>query len=131
MSEVPLIYLVGEKNVRQVADTLKSGIWDFVQKDQFFKLVPSVYSALKYSKVIKEREEAERALKESRDRYASIFNCVTDGIVLMDSQTRKIMDCNPRFLEIFGFKKKDIHDLDAALYSAQMKVIPWNGSGST
>jgi PAS domain S-box-containing protein len=118
MSEVPLIYLVGEKNVRQVADTLKSGIWDFVQKDQFFKLVPSVYSALKYSKVIKEREEAERALKESRDRYASIFNCVTDGIVLMDSQTRKIMDCNPRFLEIFGFKKKDIHDLDAALYSA-------------
>ena len=44
LSEIPLIYLVGEKNVRKAADTLKAGVWDIVQKDQLFKLVPSVYS---------------------------------------------------------------------------------------
>ncbi|MCK5068693.1 MAG: hypothetical protein KAR16_14690, partial [Bacteroidales bacterium] len=31
LAEVPLIYLVGEKNVRKAAETLKTGVWDFVQ----------------------------------------------------------------------------------------------------
>lgn len=117
ISEVPLIYLVGEKNVRKAAETLTSGVWDFVQKGQLFKLVPSVYSSQKYSRVIREREAAERALRESRDRYMSIFNSVSDGILLFDFESRKITDFNPRFLEIFGFSKKDMVDIDLNLYS--------------
>ena len=84
MSEIPLIYLVGEKNVKKAADTLKTGVWDFVQKEQLYKLVPSVYSSQKYANVIKKRKEAEQALKESRDRYMSIFKSVHDGILLFD-----------------------------------------------
>jgi PAS domain S-box-containing protein len=118
LSEVPLIYLVGEKNVRKAAETLKSGIWDFVQKEQLFKLVPSAYSSLKYAKVIKAREEAERALRESRDRYMSIFNSVSDGILLMDFKTRQVTDFNPRYLEIFGLTKEDMVDIDINLYTA-------------
>jgi len=118
MSESPLIYLVGEKNVRKAAETLKSGAWDCVEKGQLFKLVPSVYSSLKYAKVIREREEAERALSESRDRYMSIFNSVNDGILLLDFETRKVTDFNPRYLEIFGLTKKDMLDIDIDLYTA-------------
>ncbi|MBE9517088.1 MAG: hypothetical protein IMY68_00925, partial [Bacteroidetes bacterium] len=84
LSEVPLIYLVGEKNARKAAQTLESGVWDFVQKEQLFKLVPSVYSSQKYANVIKQRQKAEHDLLESRDRYMSIFNSVHDGILLID-----------------------------------------------
>jgi len=119
LAEVPLIYLVGEKNVKTAADTLKSGVWDFIQKEQLFKLVPSVYSSQKYVRVIREREEAERALGESRDRYASIFNNVTDGILLLDEKTRKVKDCNPRFLEIFGFTEKEVFEVDVSNYTAE------------
>ncbi len=118
LAEVPLIYLVGEKNVRKAAETLKTGIWDFVQKEQLYKLVPSVYSSQKYSRVIKQRQEAERALSESRDRYMSIFNSVSDGILLFDFETRKITDFNPRILEIFGASEMDLVDIDLDLYSA-------------
>ena len=117
MSETPLIYLVGEKNEKKAAKTLTSGAWDFVQKGQLFKLVPSVYSSQKYSRVIREREAAERALSESRDRYMSIFNCVTDGILLLDYETRKVTDFNPRFLEIFDFNKRDPYEVDINLHS--------------
>ena len=118
MSEIPLIYLVGEKNVRKAADVLKTGVWDFVQKEQLYKLVPSVYSSQKYANVIKKRKEAEQALKESRDRYMSIFKSVHDGILLFDFETRKITDFNPRVLEMFGLKEKDMKDLDLNLFTA-------------
>jgi PAS domain S-box-containing protein len=118
LSEIPLIYLVGEKNVRRAADTLKAGVWDFVQKEQLYKLVPSVYSSQKYASVFKQRKVAEQALKESRDRYMSIFNAVHDGILLFDFETRKISDYNPRVLELFACSKEDMGRLDLDLYSA-------------
>ncbi|MDF1574616.1 MAG: PAS domain S-box protein [Bacteroidales bacterium] len=118
LSEIPLIYLVGERNARRAAHTLKSGIWDFVQKEQLYKLVPSVYSSQKYTRLFKKRKEAEQALTESRDRYMSIFNSVSDGILLFDFNSRQITDYNPRVLEIFGLSDKDMENLDLNLHSA-------------
>ncbi len=118
MSEIPLIYLVGEKNLRKAADTLKTGVWDFVQKEQLYKLVPSVYSSQKYANVIKKRKEVEQALKESRDRYMSIFKSVNDGILLFDFESRKITEYNPRVLEMFELSGTDMESLDLNLFSA-------------
>ncbi len=117
-SEVPLIYLVGEKNERRAADTLKLGVWDYVQKGQLYKLAPSVYSSRKYSRVIKQRQEAERALSVSRDRYMSIFKSINDGILLIDFETRAITDYNPRLLEMFGFTGDDMKTVVLDDYSA-------------
>jgi PAS domain S-box-containing protein len=47
----------------------------------------------------------------------SIFNNVTDGILLLDNETRKVTDFNPRFLEIFGFNEQDPYEVDINLYS--------------
>ena len=117
LSEAPLIYLVGEKNAIKAAHTLESGIWDFVQKEQLFKLAASVYSSQKYTNVIKQRQKAEHALMESRDRYMAIFKSVHDGILLVDFDSMKICEYNPTFLEIFGFDEEDMKSLDIWLYS--------------
>jgi PAS domain S-box-containing protein len=118
LSEIPLIYLVGEKNVRKAADTLKAGVWDFVQKEQLYKLVPSVYSSQKYANVFRKRKEAEQALKESRDRYMSIFKSVHDGIILFDFESREITDYNPHLLELFQLTEEDMATPDLNLFSA-------------
>jgi len=116
-TEVPLIYLVGEKNQRKAAITLKSGIWDFITKDQLFKLVPSVYSSLKYSKVIRERQAAEDALIESRDRYMSIFKSANDGFLLFDAENFSLTDYNPRILEMFELDEGEFSNTDIAAFS--------------
>jgi PAS domain S-box-containing protein len=118
LMEIPLIYLVGEKNARNAADLLNDGIWDFVQKEHLYKLVPSIYSSQKFSKVSKQKMEAEQALKASRDMYLSIFKSVHDGIVLFDFETRKITEYNPRMLEIFGLTDKDMEKVELENYSA-------------
>lgn len=116
-SRIPLIFLVGGKNEREAAESLKRGAWDYVLKDQLYKLVPSVYSSQKFIRVARERQEAEQALSASRDRYMSIFNSVNDAIILFDFETRKITEYNPRFKQMFGFTDENIRELDLKDYS--------------
>lgn len=116
-TEVPLIYLASKGNEKEAAETLKKGVWDYVLKDHLHKLIPSIYSSQKYSKVIKQRKEAEHALSESRERYLSIFESVNDGIFLFDFETRKVTDYNPRVLNLFGITDADMKDLEIDLFS--------------
>ena len=45
-TEVPLIYLVREDTQHQATEALKTGLWDYVNKEQLFMLIPSVISSL-------------------------------------------------------------------------------------
>jgi len=55
---------------------------------------------------ISEREKAEKALIESEKRYRALFNNANDAIFLMDRS--KIIECNPKTLEMFGCSSSDI-----------------------
>ncbi len=116
-SQIPLIFLVGKKNEQEAAESLKRGAWDYVLKDQLYKLVPSVYSSQKYIRVARERQEAERALSASRDRYMSIFNAVNDAIILFEFETRKITEYNPRFVKMFELTDEDVSEMDLQAFS--------------
>jgi len=117
-TEVPLIYLVHKDRMQEASEVIRSGVWDVVQKDQLFKLIPSVYSSQKFSQMSRERMEAQKALMESRDRYMSIFKTVSDGILLFDFHTRKLSDYNPRVLDMFGLSDADMAHLDLAEFSS-------------
>lgn len=118
-SQIPLIFLVGEKNEQEAAESLKRGAWDYVVKDQLYKLVPSVYSSQKYIRVARERQEAEQALSASRDRYMSIFNSVNDAIILFDFETKKITEYNPRFVRMFEITDEAVREMDIQDFSVR------------
>lgn len=46
---------------------------------------------------ITERKRAESALHQAEERYRSIFAGARDGIVLLDANTGRVVDCNPEF----------------------------------
>jgi PAS domain S-box-containing protein len=117
ISEIALVYLVGEKNEREAVESLKRGAWDYVLKGKLDRLVPSVYSFQKYSRAVKERRLTEEALSASRERYASIFSAVNDGILLFDFNTRKIQEYNPRILEMFEVGREEMEVLDISQFS--------------
>ncbi|RPI43097.1 MAG: PAS domain S-box protein, partial [Bacteroidetes bacterium] len=117
IAEIALIYLVGEKNESEAAESLKHGAWDYVLKGKLDRLVPTVYSFQRYYRAITERHLTEEALSVSRERYASIFNAVSDGILLIDFETRKIQEYNPRILEMFEITREDMEDVDLEKFS--------------
>ncbi len=118
-TEVPLIFLVGDEQQFRKKSKLKVGVWDYVFKDQLFKLISSIRSSQRYSKVFKQAREAEKALSESRDRYMSIFKSVNDAIVLFDLQSRKITDFNPCVLTLFEVSEEEVERVNLRDFSAE------------
>lgn len=51
-------------------------------------------------------ERSQKALQESEKRYRLLFNQARDGIVLIDLETGKIVDCNPEFENLTGRAQK-------------------------
>lgn len=99
---IPLIFLVGEKNEVKAAETLKHGVWDYLLKSHFVKLVPTVYSSQKFGKVLKQSKKVQEELHETELKYQTIFNSVKDGILLIDFKTLSIIDFNKSIISLFG-----------------------------
>lgn len=57
---------------------------------------------------ITERKEAEAALYESEDKYRSLFNSGPNPIIVLDRETLKILDVNPRAEETYGYPKDQL-----------------------
>ena len=53
------------------------------------------------------RKQAEETLRESEEKYRSLFEESRDAIVLT-TQQGKIIDANPAALELFGYIKEEI-----------------------
>lgn len=56
---------------------------------------------------ISERKNAERKLRESEQKYKGLFECTTDGIIVLDAHGM-ILDVNKRALELFGLEENNV-----------------------
>ncbi|ADE12742.1 PAS domain S-box protein [Sideroxydans lithotrophicus] len=84
------------------------------------------------SEDITERKQAETALRDSEDRFRSIFNNAIDGILLADSGTRKFIMGNSAIARMLGYSNEellqlgteDIHpEQDKEYYIAQFAMM--------
>jgi len=55
---------------------------------------------------ITERKEAEKALKDSEERFRRLTEVTLEGIVIHDG--RKVIDVNPAIVDIFGFELSEV-----------------------
>ncbi|MFZ5765530.1 MAG: diguanylate cyclase [Thermodesulfobacteriota bacterium] len=59
-------------------------------------------------KDISKTKIAENRLKEAKDYLSSIFHAVQAGILVIDAETNRIVDANPKALELFGLRKNEM-----------------------
>lgn len=56
---------------------------------------------------VTERKQAEEAARQSEQRYSQLFNSIRDAILVTDKD-RAIIDCNPAFTSLFGYRLDEI-----------------------
>jgi diguanylate cyclase (GGDEF)-like protein/PAS domain S-box-containing protein len=61
---------------------------------------------------ITERRQAELALRDSQERLRTVFDSVSDAIVVYDMAAGAIIDANPRAFEMFGYTRDEMTKLD-------------------
>jgi len=69
---------------------------------------------------ISERKQAEEKLKDSEEKYRHLFENSPFSIVLLNDEG-KIIDMNPKTIDLFGYKKEDLIDKN---YLALTNMFP-------
>ena len=56
---------------------------------------------------ITERKKAEKKIKESQEQYEGLFECITDGMLVLDPHG-SIIDVNRKIVEMLGLQREDL-----------------------
>jgi PAS domain S-box-containing protein len=64
-------------------------------------------------------KRAEQALRESEASYRLLLSAESDAIIIVDSETKKIVDANKAALTLYGYNRKEFLQLRAIEISAE------------
>jgi PAS domain S-box-containing protein len=103
-------------DVEKLGDDLKIGDIEIAGEDEiaglaknFNKLAErlnNTYAKLKME--IEERKQAQKALRESEEKYRKLFEMESDALGLADFETHEMLDVNNAFIQLYGYSKKEI-----------------------
>ena len=85
------------------------GSWRHVESN-FTNLLhdPTVRGIVVNSRDITERKSAEKLVLESKERYQAVVEQAGEGIFLFDPRTKRILEANRAFQEIFGYEQEEL-----------------------
>lgn len=69
----------------------------------------SSYGTMILIEDIDERKKARESLKESEEKYRSVFEVSRDGLILTNNDTGKIIEVNSSAAEMFGCSKEELY----------------------
>ncbi len=104
---LPLIFVSHAVGEEKTIEALKSGAANYVLKNNLSRLAPSVRGALKEADERIARKQAEEELRESEERYRSLYNNSTDA-VLLTAADGKIFAANPEACRMFGRTEEEL-----------------------
>jgi PAS domain S-box-containing protein len=91
-----------------------------ILKGSFNKLAERLndsYTKLKIE--VEERKQAEASLRESEEKYRTLFDLESDALALMDIETGDMLDINKAFIKLYGFSKEEILCMKNTDFSAE------------
>jgi two-component system sensor histidine kinase UhpB len=139
--DIPFIFVSGALGEEMAIELLKQGATDYVLKDRLPRLAPAVSRALQEVAERRERERAEKALKDSELRYRTIFENTGTATIIVEKDMTVIL-ANKQFEELTGFLRSGIEgkknlkefvhqeDLDKAIGLDQNEGVPSSTSQS-
>ncbi len=105
--DLPFIIVSGNIGEDIAVGAMKAGAHDYILKGNLKRLVPAVEREIRESAVRRERRLTEGKLRESEERYKSLFDHSIDG-VLLASPDGSILAANPEACRTFGRTEEEI-----------------------
>jgi DNA-binding NtrC family response regulator len=117
--DLPFVVISGAIGEEDAVALLKAGAHDFIRKENLARLVPAIRRQLGETDERKGRREAERILRESEEKYRLLFSAESDAIVILDKETRDIVEVNKAAADLYGYSKTEFSTLISGDISAE------------
>jgi PAS domain S-box-containing protein len=102
----PLVIVSGSIGEEVAVEAMRQGAADYVLKDRLARLGQAVTHALDRAEAEEAREGAQEALRQTEDRYRSIFENALEGIFRVTLDGRYLV-VNPTFARMMGYDSPD------------------------
>jgi two-component system sensor histidine kinase UhpB len=104
--EVPFIFVSGAMGEEVAIDTLKRGATDYVLKQSLGRLGAAVERALEEAQVRRQRHQAEEKLRESEERFRTLF-ATAGSFITVSSPEGGILELNPEAERLSGWQRQE------------------------
>jgi len=105
---VPVILLSGTLGEELAVDCIKLGVTDYVLKNQLARLPVALRRAREERSLREAERKAVKALRESEERYRTLFENAPEAIVVLDVDQHKFIDCNDNALRLFRLTRSEL-----------------------
>ena len=103
---IPFIVFTGSMNEDTAVDCMKAGATDYVIKEHVTRLPFAVNDAFEQKKIRLEKEKAEQALRESEERFRSLYENSTIGLYRTTPDGQIIL-ANPALVKMLGYSSSE------------------------
>ncbi len=87
-------------------------------RDNFVYKLPTGEIVAIYTDETKKRQ-AEEALRESEEKYRTLFGGVSDALALIEVKTGNMIEVNQAFVDLYGYSKTEVLSLKNTAFSAE------------
>ena len=105
--DTPFIFVSGAMGEEVAIDTLKEGATDYVLKQGLGRLGASVARALREAEVRRQRHQAEEMLRESEERFRTLFE-TAGSFISVASPEGRVLEFNPEAERITGWQRQEV-----------------------
>lgn len=107
------------RSVEAISTSDGQEAWMEAIKSPVFNEQQEVIGSVGVARDISDRRKTEKALAESEEKYRLLFSTARDAIVIVDAETRRIVDVNAMASRTYGYTREELLGMSAPALSAE------------